>query len=135
MSKSFKCNFARKGATMAGPTAAKNAKATGDLFTITDLGSGKLTVTGHDASGAGGIDLSSVATLAVVSSDPSILTVDAPSGMTAQCKGVKAGHVALTVTATFTDGSIGPFAIEVGAEVTSRTPTGLDVVFTDANPA
>lgn len=135
MSKPFQCKLVKKGVAMAGQKAASGAKATGDLFTITDLGGGQLTVTGHDAAGAGGIDLSGVATLAVTSSDPTVLTVDPPSGMTATCKGVKPGTVTITVTATFNDGSIGPFTINVTASVTASAATGLDVSFTAATPA
>jgi hypothetical protein len=129
----FKCKLAKKGMMAATPAKA-GAKATGDLFTITDLGGGTLTVTGHDAAGAGGIDLSGVATLTVVSSDVSVLTIDPPSGMTATCHGVKPGQVTLTVTATWNDGSMGPFTIDVTASVTQGPATGLDVTFTDATP-
>lgn len=133
MAKAFKCKMVPKGQTAA--KAQSGAKAEGDLFSINDLGSGKLSVTGHDANGVGGIDLSGIATLTATSSDPSVLTVDAPVGMTAQCKAVKAGRVTISLVATWNDGSIGPFAIDVTAEVVARTAAGLDVVFTAAVPA
>jgi hypothetical protein len=129
----FKCNLARKGAKMAGAVAAKGAKATGDLFTITDLGGGTLSVTGHDAAGAGGIDISNVATLTVTTTDGTV-SVDPPVGMTCTVHGVKPGTATLTVTATWNDGSIGPFSIAVTATITTSAVTGLDVVFTDAQP-
>jgi hypothetical protein len=77
------------------------------------------------------MDISGVATLGDVASDnPAVLTVDAPAGMTAQTHGLTAGTANVTVTATWNDGSVGPFTITIPATVsTDPTVTGLAVEF------
>ncbi len=103
-------------------------------YALQDNQDGSVTVFGVDAAGAQ-VDISGVASLtpAPTSSNTAVLTVDGPSGMTCVYHGVAPGTATVTLTATWTDGSVGPFTIEdpctvsgsaaVGITVTHGTPT------------
>lgn len=105
-------------------------KAAGPLvaFVIQDNQDATFTVFGTDAAGAQ-VDISSVATLTVSSDNTSVLTVDPPVGMGSTVHGVAPGSANLTITATWTDGSVGPFTITQPVTCTGGTATGITVVF------
>ncbi len=100
-------------------------------YVLVDNEDGSFTVTGTDAAGAS-VDISAVATLdpPPTSSAPATLSVDPPAGMLVACHGLLPGHADVTVTATFTDGSVGPFVITVPADVGAGPATSLTVTFT-----
>lgn len=92
------------------------------------------TVLGVDGAG-NTLDISTVATLtpAPASSDTSIVTVDAPTGMTfaihATGKLSTPGTpVNIAVTATWNDGSLGPFSFTLPVDVITGGPTGIQVI-------
>jgi hypothetical protein len=97
-------------------------------FTITDVGNGNYKVWGTDAAGFDQ-DISAVAKIAVADSDQAVAvsTPDATLFDTFNEKGVSPGANKVTITATWNDGSIGPFAGEADFTVTGSTVTGLDV--------
>ncbi len=97
-------------------------------FAFQDNQDDTYTVSGVDAAGAP-VDISSVATIAATSDNAAVLTADPPTGMTGTVHGAAPGSANLTVTATWNDGSIGPFAITVPVAVTAGPATGLKVDF------
>jgi hypothetical protein len=117
---SFKVSLVKKGAK------AKFGAVASD-FTIQDNEDGTFTVLGKDAAGFGGIDISGVATLTVSSDNAAVLTVGVISGMTFPVSAVAPGTCNLTITATWNDGSIGPFVINLPGTVTQGPVTGLEV--------
>lgn len=115
-----------------GMKAAKPTKA-GDpvpSYLLQDNQDGSFTVLGADSQGAQ-LDISSVATLtpAPTSDNTAVATVDAPNGMTVACHGLTPGTANVTVTATWNDGSVGPFVITVPVTVGAGPATGLAVTF------
>lgn len=100
---------------------------TGD-FVLIDTQQDTCQVVGVDAQG-NQVDISSLASLAVTSSDPTVLTVDPPAGMgfTFHTTG-KVGKCALTIIATWNDGSQGPYSIDFPIDVQAGGPTGIMVV-------
>jgi hypothetical protein len=101
-------------------------------FNLQDNGDNTFTVLGVDKAG-NTTDISAVAKLAAVSDNPAVITVDPPQGMTvgihapvnpAPEVGAKAN---VTLTATWTDGSVGPFAITLPGTITGGPATGLAV--------
>ncbi len=113
-----------------GKTSGKPGKGTakkGD-FLFHDNEDDTYTVTGVDAAGAP-VDISSVATIAATSDNAAVLTADAPTGTTGMVHGVAPGSANLTITATWGDGSVGPFTITVPVTVAAGPATGLDVTF------
>ncbi len=108
--------------------AAKSAKAVpGDVFLL-DNEDDSFTVQGSDAAG-NAVDISSVATIAVASSDSSALSLDAPVGMTCQMHALKPtapnAPVIVTITANWADGSLGPFVALLPVDVKGTAATGL----------
>lgn len=100
-----------------------------DSFVLEDNQDGSFTVFGVSKAG-NKVDISSVATLAVTSSDPAIVTVDAPEGMRVATHAVgPTGSVTLTITATWNDGSVGPFSIDLPGTVMGGPVSGLIVDF------
>lgn len=99
-------------------------------YLLQDNEDGSFTILGADAAGAQ-VDISAVATLdpPPTSDNTAILTVDPPSGMTVACHGVLPGQALVTVTATWGDGSVGPYVITVPVEVKAGPVTGLAVTF------
>ncbi len=83
---------------------------------------GECTVQGVNDQGA--VDITTVATLTVVSADPSIVSVDPASinGMTFTEKAVAVGSTVVTVTATWNDGSVGPFSLDDPVKVSVPVP-------------
>ncbi len=130
MAKAPKCTLVKKSAVR---KAARAPHAPGGPvvdFQFTDNEDSTCTVQGVDA-GGNPVDISSVATIAVTSSDPATVSVDPPSGMTFTIHGLKpstAGSpVQITVTATWNDGSLGPFTFILPVDVTGTAATGLIV--------
>lgn len=129
-----KCTYkkALPGATAAATTA--KAKAAADVldFVITDDGSSVCTVYGVDARGAQ-VDVSALATLtpAPTSSDSTKITVDPPSAMTFAMHAVAVttpgSPVSVTATATFNDGSRGPFTFTLPCDVVAGGVTGITI--------
>ncbi len=81
----------------------------------------------------GQVDISGVATLAVVSADPSIVAVDRHpiSGMTFTEDAIALGDTVVTATATWNDGSVGPFSLDDPVSVQQPPPgpvTGLIII-------
>lgn len=103
------------------------AKAAGDVFVFQDNEDSTCTVFGVDAAGAQ-VDISSVASLSVVSSDPTIATVDTPVGATFKLSGVLPGNVTIGVTATWNDGSIGPFSFDLPVECKAGPANSIIVI-------
>ena len=95
-------------------------------FNIQDNQDDTYTVSGVDAAGAA-VDISAVATLtpAPTSDNTASLTVDAPTGMTFAVHGLLPGVANVLATATWTDGSIGPFAFTLPTTVTAGPAGGI----------
>ena len=103
-------------------------------FVLQDNGDDTATVFGVDSLG-NQLDISALATLtpAPTSSDLTIITVDPPSGMTFAMHAVGKLSVAgtpvqITATATWNDGSAGPFTFTLPVDVVSGGPTGILIV-------
>ncbi len=112
-----------KAAVKAGPKAAPVD------FSLQDNGDDTVTIMGVDAAG-NPVDISGVATLAVVSADPTIVTVDPPVGLTYAMHAIgklstPGTPVLVTSTATWTDGSRGPFTIDDPVDVVAGPAGGL----------
>lgn len=76
-------------------------------------------------------DISQVATLAVVSADTSKVTVDAPIGMKFKMSAVgpvSTTPVNISVTATWNDGSLGPFVFDLPVTVQAGPANSIVVV-------
>lgn len=100
-------------------------------FVISDNGDSTCTVLGVDAAG-NSLDISSVATLSPppASSDVAVITVDAPSAMTFALHAVgplstPGTPVQITATATWTDGSVGPYTFSLPCDVVAGAATGV----------
>jgi hypothetical protein len=100
-------------------------------FQINDNENSTCTVWATNAAGDQ-IDISAVATLAVTSSDTTVIAVDPPAGMTFQMHALKLSTpgtpVNLTIVATVTDGSSGPFTVTLPCDVGPGGATGLVVI-------
>jgi len=112
------------------PTAARPGAAVAD-FNLQDNGDDTCTVLGVDKAG-NPVDISQVATIASTSSDTSILTVDPPQGVTfamhATGKLSTPGTpVQVTVTATWKDGSVGPFTFTLPVDVVAGPAAGVEI--------
>jgi hypothetical protein len=119
---------ARAGAAKATATAPKSVSD----FVLVDNENDTLTIMGIDAAG-NPVDISSVATIAASTSDPTILTADPPTGMTVKMTAVgklstPGAPVVLTVVATWNDGSVGPFTATLPVDVVAGGPTGILIV-------
>ncbi len=83
------------------------------------------------------VDGSALATLspAPSSSDPTIITVDPPTGMASAFHVVgtppKLGTATVSVTVTANDGSFGPFSDSVAVTVAPGGPTGAQIIIGD----
>jgi hypothetical protein len=97
-------------------------------FAVQDNEDGTDTVTGVDVQGAS-VDISAVAGMvpAPVSDNLTILSVDAPNGMTYGYHALLPGTANVTLGATWTDGSVGPFTIVQPYTVSGSAATGLVV--------
>jgi hypothetical protein len=101
-------------------------------FQILDNQNDTATVYGVDSAGQQ-VDISSAATIAVTSSDTTILTVSVPTGvtfkMTATGKlSVPGTPVQIGVVATWNDGSIGPFSMTLPVDVVAGPVSGIVIV-------
>jgi hypothetical protein len=106
-------------------------------FVLQDNGDDTCTVFGVDAAGTQ-LDISAIASLtpAPTSSDTTAVTIDAPVGMTftihsvvpvptpLPAPGTIIGHSDITATATWNDGSLGPFTFTLPVDVTVAPPGG-----------
>lgn len=100
------------------------------VFPLVDNGDGTFTVTGQDSAGVGGIDISAVATMTVVSDSPDKVTVDEPTGMTCAfhaASPVVLGTAMLNGVVTWNDGSKGPFNFQLQATVVQGETSGVNV--------
>jgi hypothetical protein len=99
-------------------------------FAIFDNEDGTFSIFGTSPSNPK-IDISSVATLTTVSSDTTLVTVDPPTGFTDAFHALKAGNPIITATATWNDGSKGPFSLDLPLVITTdpNSATGLGVTF------
>lgn len=98
-------------------------------FQLVDNQDDVLTILGVDAAG-NTLDISQVATITVSSSDTSIITVDPPTGMTCAMHAtgklsVPGTPVNIIVTATWNDGSKGPFTFTLPVDVVAGPATGV----------
>lgn len=121
----FKVSFTKK----SGAKAAAAPHASGPVvdFQLLDNQNDSVTIQGASAAG-NPIDISTVATITVKSDNESVLTVSTPSGMTYVEKAVgSTGSANVTVTATWNDGSVGPFSISYPVTVTAGPAGGLVV--------
>jgi hypothetical protein len=103
------------------PHAAAGTRATPGDFILLDNEDGTATVMGASAAG-NPVDISAVATIAVTSSDTTIITVDPPTGMMFAMHAVgklsvPGTPVSVTVVASWNDGSIGPFTATLPVDV------------------
>lgn len=92
-------------------------------FTLASNGDDVCTVKGVDKAG-NQVDISAVATIAVTSSDPTIVTVDAPIGATFAMHATgklstPGSPVTITAVASWKDGSVGPFTFTLPVDVVS----------------
>ncbi len=98
-----------------------------DSFVLLDNQDNTLTVQGVSKAG-NPVDISRVATIAVTSDSPAILTVDAPTGMTVAFHAVgPVGTANLTIVATWNDpaAGIGPFTIVLPGTVKAGPANSL----------
>lgn len=125
------CKLAKKPAGMKAAAKAKAGAAPPVAFQLTDNGDLTFTVHGVDAAGAV-VDISAVATLQASSDNPAVVTVDPPVGMSSAVHAaVPAPAVGATanvlLTATFNDGSVGPFTITWVQNIVAGGVTGIEV--------
>jgi hypothetical protein len=107
--------------------AAAPKKADPGAFVIVDNGSGDFQVMGADAAGFP-VDISSVATITSVSQDAGKLTANVTGANTFHVAGVAPGSgVIVLVTATWNDGSIGPFSVNQPFDITGGPAVGITV--------
>lgn len=103
-------------------------------FNIQDNGDETFTIMGETGSG-NVVDISTVATITATSSDTAIVTADVPDptkttfGAHAATPAPKVGDKAkVTIVATWTDGSVGPFTLELEFTIQAGPVTGLVAV-------
>jgi hypothetical protein len=130
MAKAKSVKLAKK----SGKQAVAPKKAAGPVtdFVFMDNQDDTCTVNGVDAAG-NPVDISSVATIAVNSGDTTTVTVDPPTGMTfamhATGKLTASGSPCLiSVTATWNDGSVGPFSFTLPVDVVAGPATGVVII-------
>jgi hypothetical protein len=132
----IKCRTVKK-AQARKPTQSASAGAQSQPMTEFEfIDNGDSTCTVHGVSAAGNpVDISSVATLTPepVSSDRTKVIVDRPQGMTFAMHAVgpltdPGSPVIISVTATWTDGSDGPFAFDLPVDVVAGGAAGIMVV-------
>src|SRR5205085_6146744 len=127
----FTCKVVKKSALK--KQATPGAKAAGDALILIDNEDDTATVSGADASGFP-VPIDNVATLAVTSDTPTVVSVDQPNGMTFQMHALAPGSANLTVTATWNDpaAGIGPFTATLPVNVTTGPANRL--VITPGTP-
>lgn len=100
------------------------------VFQLLDGGSGSFTTLGVDsATPPNQVDISGVATETVVSDDPN-LVVGAVTGMTVVLTAPPTGAATanVTFTATWNDGSVGPFSFVAAVSYSGGAITGITVI-------
>jgi len=127
----MKCTIVKKSSLKGIKGSIKAASKTVSVvnFQILDNEDDTFTIQGTDSAG-NALDISGVATLTDSSSDVTTAAfIDPPAGMVSTAQFLKptvAGSpVVLTFTATWTDGSVGPFTITVPVDITGSVATGL----------
>jgi len=126
----LKCKVVKK-AQFAGSGPVKKFSAGDPVteFTMIDNGGGSFTLLGRSAAG-NDVDISGVATVDVVSADPTLVTASAAGGADfnlAAVGPVTPTPVDITATATWNDGSLGPFSATLHATVVAG-PAGSVVI-------
>ena len=106
------------------------AKAAPATFNIVDNGDDTFTVGGVDAGGNPVALASPPVTITCVSDNTSVLTVDPPVGVGSAIHAVgPVGSANLTIVATWSDSSDGPFTIVQPVTVTGGAAAGLTITF------
>jgi hypothetical protein len=101
-----------------------------DAYLLQDNNDGSFDVFGLNAAG-NRVDITGVATLDASSSDDSVVAVSPPTGAHVACQAKKPGSAEIKATATWNDGSVGPFEITVPCDVKSSPVKGLVAEFGD----
>lgn len=96
-------------------------------FALHDNEDDTVTVMGEDSAGFP-VDISATATLAVVSDNPSVLSVDSPAAMTYTEHGLAPGSANVDITATFTAGTPAPLTFRDPATVSTSGQPGKLVI-------
>jgi hypothetical protein len=116
--------------TKAAPPANLTKHKAGDVppvnFGLLDDNGDTVTVTGLTAGGQSR-DISGVATLTAISSDPTVVALGTPVGMTVDEEGLKAGTADISLVATWIDGSVGPFTFTYTDTVKVDPVTGISI--------
>ena len=125
------CKVTKMTQTAGAKPAAIKAGASVADFVLIDNQNDTCSIFGVDAGGQQ-VDISSVATLAVTSSDPTIITVTV-TGMTFKMVAtgklsVPGTPVNLVATATWTAGGVGPFSFTLPCDVVAGAVTGIVIV-------
>lgn len=129
----MKCSITKKSAARGAPKPLARGAPPPSAFTLQDNADGTFTVLGADAAG-NSLDISAVASITALSDNPAVVTVDTPAPMTLGVHAPTApapaiGAVAnVTVTATWTDGSIGPFTFTFSETITAGPAASILVV-------
>jgi hypothetical protein len=131
MSKKCSVSLVKKSKSQNVAAAGVSQLAVGNEFVFVDNEDSTCTVHGVNAAG-NPVDISNVATLSVLSSDPAKLTLDEPVGATFKMHGKAptdpGSPVIVSVTATWNDGSIGPFSFDLPCTLTGSAVTGIVVI-------
>lgn len=103
------------------------------VFILQDNQDSIVTVTGVDSAG-NDVDISGKVTIDAQSSDPADCGIEPiPSGSTSftvhGLHPTQPGSVIITVKATWNDGSVGPFTIDLPVDIKGSVATGLTAVF------
>jgi hypothetical protein len=127
----MKCTLTKKSSSAKTATKASRGAAPPVNFNLQDNGDDTYTVFGVDAAG-NQVDISTVATLAAVSDTPAVVTADAPVGMTGAFHAATPAPAinataTLTITATWTDGSVGPFVISQPLTIVAGPAAGVAI--------
>lgn len=101
-------------------------------FNLQDNGDETYTVLGADAAG-NTFDISGVASITATSDNPAVVAVDTPGPTTfgahaAQPAPSVGATAKVSVTATWTDGSVGPFTIDLGFTIQAGPVSGIVAV-------
>lgn len=112
-----KWTLVKKSSMHASASKMKAGDAAPMAFTIVDNGNQHFDVMGASAAG-NPVDISGVATLAAVSSDPTLLSASV-SGMGFDVAAIgPVGDCSVDLTATWNDGSLGPFTASIAESIT-----------------
>lgn len=134
MAKIKKVSMRKSAKTFASKSPSKADKfgAEGEL-TLLDHEDGSYTVLGVTL-GGNEVDISGVATLEVVSDNESVISIHEITGMFVKTHAAGQGSCKLVNTATWNDGSIGPFVFDLPGTVTLGPAAGLKVKLDPPTP-